>query len=400
MGGRRAMKQGSREAGASSKRKGPRDTRRRRGETASDAELRALSAHLASLGSPGLRMLGMAEDGNCLFRCFAEAVFHDANYHGTCRGHCCDVLESCEEEYRFFLDEDVDGTYKDYVRNMRRESVWGGQLELLGLCRAYAVTVVLFQKVVSSHKDAPEFVFSHYEIEMDPASSLESPSGTPGVGAATSEDEGPESDHVSGGDGSSEVERDKAGPVAFSSTGSEAISGEAPKPEAEREGGDQKQGARKTNRCGLVERRREVGRQRHIAKCRQSCAGGCVLLAYVGDEHYNLVKLPEGGEQSRTPAATLPPLSAVRRAHLLDASSRAESGTCSTAAHTHSPRGITLSATPPGGSSCEGARTPAEGDADFEEFVLLLEDSLPDIGAPKAATLADRKGLLELFQKC
>ena len=78
--------------------------RKRRGETASEAERKALASYLTERD---MQMVEVAEDGNCLFRSFATQIYGRPDYHPVTRRHCGEVLASRKEEYALFLDEDV-----------------------------------------------------------------------------------------------------------------------------------------------------------------------------------------------------------------------------------------------------------------------------------------------------
>jgi len=86
----------------------------------------------------------MADDGNCLFRAISDQLYYDyGNRHDEVRSEVCDYLEAREAEFKDFLvldetedDEDA-ADFASYVRAMRLDGEWGGNLELVVAARLY-----------------------------------------------------------------------------------------------------------------------------------------------------------------------------------------------------------------------------------------------------------------------
>ena len=57
------------------------------------------------------------------------------------RSEVCDYLEAFEEDFKFFLvldDEDEDASdFESYVKSMREDGEWGGNLEQVVAARLY-----------------------------------------------------------------------------------------------------------------------------------------------------------------------------------------------------------------------------------------------------------------------
>ena len=87
-------------------------------------------------------MIDMAADGNCLFRALSDQLFYDyGNDHDLVRSEVCDYLEAFEEDFKLFLvldDEDEDASdFESYVKSMREDGEWGGNLEQVVAARLY-----------------------------------------------------------------------------------------------------------------------------------------------------------------------------------------------------------------------------------------------------------------------
>ena len=87
----------------------------------------------------------MHADGNCLFRSLSDQLFNDyGNQHDTVRAEVCDFLEEHEDEFAVFLildddedDEEDAADFESYIKGMREDGEWGGNLELVAAARLY-----------------------------------------------------------------------------------------------------------------------------------------------------------------------------------------------------------------------------------------------------------------------
>ena len=87
-------------------------------------------------------IIEMAADGNCLFRSLSHQLYVDyGKRHADVRKEICDFLEAHEDEFSIFLlldgdDEDV-CNFEKYVKEMRTDGVWGGDVEIACAARLY-----------------------------------------------------------------------------------------------------------------------------------------------------------------------------------------------------------------------------------------------------------------------
>jgi hypothetical protein len=93
----------------------------------------------------------MTGDGNCLFRSLSDQLYYDyGNRHEQTRQDICDYIEFMEEEFSVFLvldenEEDEDAAnFEEYVRTMRSDGEWGGNLELVAAARLYGRNIKVF----------------------------------------------------------------------------------------------------------------------------------------------------------------------------------------------------------------------------------------------------------------
>ena len=89
-----------------------------------------------------LKVNEMDGDGNCLFRAIADQLDGDENYHALYRADAVASIKERQEEYKFFLDEDEE-SIDDYCRDMAKDSVWGGQLEINALATRIGFNVIV-----------------------------------------------------------------------------------------------------------------------------------------------------------------------------------------------------------------------------------------------------------------
>ena len=80
------------------------------------------------LAQYGLRLKEMVGDGNCLFRSIADQLEGNEKLHRKYRQEAVDYLEQNKEHYAPFIEDDE--TIDQYIADMSRDGVWGGQLEI------------------------------------------------------------------------------------------------------------------------------------------------------------------------------------------------------------------------------------------------------------------------------
>lgn len=112
--------------------------------------LRETEAIVAQLTPLELRIHDIPPDGHCLYAAFANQLAHvgDAAAHdvGSLRAAAADHLLARRAEYMPFLEEvEFDETKYDlYCERLRKEAVWGGQVELRALSTVLQRRVEVF----------------------------------------------------------------------------------------------------------------------------------------------------------------------------------------------------------------------------------------------------------------
>ncbi|KAI9282157.1 hypothetical protein BY458DRAFT_552385 [Sporodiniella umbellata] len=91
----------------------------------------------------GLQTKDIAGDGNCLFRSLADQYFGHDNQHMVIRQKVCDYLEENEETYQFFVEDDL--SFEDYLKNMRCDGTYGGNMVLVAFAKSYEVDIKVYQ---------------------------------------------------------------------------------------------------------------------------------------------------------------------------------------------------------------------------------------------------------------
>ena len=97
-------------------------------------------------------VLEMDPDGNCLFSSISDQLYYDyGRAHADVRHEICDYLEGHESFFSLFLDLDDEETkgedasdFADYVKTMRQDGEWGGNLELVAAARLYRRRIRVF----------------------------------------------------------------------------------------------------------------------------------------------------------------------------------------------------------------------------------------------------------------
>ena len=95
----------------------------------------------------------MGTDGNCMFRALSDQLKGTEIYHVDYRTECADYIEENQELYKFFIEDDED--IDDYIKWIRKDARWGGQLEMNALAQIHNFNVVVHQ--VDNPSMAQEF---------------------------------------------------------------------------------------------------------------------------------------------------------------------------------------------------------------------------------------------------
>lgn len=85
----------------------------------------------------------MAADGNCLFRAVADQLEGDEAMHDVYRAEACEYILENKDMYVPFIEDDE--TIEQYVDDMCKSGIWGGQLEMNALANVYEFNVIIHQ---------------------------------------------------------------------------------------------------------------------------------------------------------------------------------------------------------------------------------------------------------------
>ena len=77
----------------------------------------------AALEELGVRVVGVAGDGNCMFRSIADQIEGNANSHRRYRAAVVDFIRRHREEFEPFMEDDE--KFDDYVARMDTDAEWG-----------------------------------------------------------------------------------------------------------------------------------------------------------------------------------------------------------------------------------------------------------------------------------
>lgn len=108
-------------------------------------ELYSLDMHKfqKQLAPSYLKVMKIRGDGNCLFRSVADQLVGDQEMHRTYRQEAIDYILENQNTYFAFINEDQ--TLESYCKNMNRDSVWGGEIELNALAHRFQFNVMIHQ---------------------------------------------------------------------------------------------------------------------------------------------------------------------------------------------------------------------------------------------------------------
>jgi len=112
---------------------------------------------LETSGSGRYAIVDMSADGNCLFRALSDQLFRDhGNLHFDVRTAVCGFIQAHEDDFSVFLvladsddedqkEEDEDAAdFESYVKAMREDGEWGGNVELMAAARLYERNIQIF----------------------------------------------------------------------------------------------------------------------------------------------------------------------------------------------------------------------------------------------------------------
>ena len=96
----------------------------------------------------------MGSDGNCLFRAIADQLEGNEKLHRKYRQEAVDYIQQNKDLYAPFIEDDE--TIDQYLQDIERDGVWGGQLELTVLSLIYKFNYIVHQV------DNPIMAFSNF----------------------------------------------------------------------------------------------------------------------------------------------------------------------------------------------------------------------------------------------
>ncbi|KAI8799506.1 hypothetical protein BJ742DRAFT_845581, partial [Cladochytrium replicatum] len=95
-----------------------------------------------SLKELGLKCKEIAGDGNCLFRSLADQVNGSDRTHFELRQNIVKYISENRHDYEPFI---TDETFEKYCNRMKKDSVFGGNVELVAFARMQKMNVVVHQ---------------------------------------------------------------------------------------------------------------------------------------------------------------------------------------------------------------------------------------------------------------
>lgn len=85
----------------------------------------------------------MDSDGNCLFRSVADQLNGDESMHAIYRAEAVQYILDNKEMYTPFIEDDE--TIEQYCNDMRKDGIWGGQLEMNAMAYCFNFNVIIHQ---------------------------------------------------------------------------------------------------------------------------------------------------------------------------------------------------------------------------------------------------------------
>ena len=93
------------------------------------------------LAQYGLRLKEIGGDGNCLFRAIADQLEGNEKVHRKYRADAIEYIEANKNDFIPFIEDDE--TIDQYLDEMRKDGVWGGQLEIQALSMMYKFNIIV-----------------------------------------------------------------------------------------------------------------------------------------------------------------------------------------------------------------------------------------------------------------
>jgi len=92
----------------------------------------------------GFEVMTITGDGNCLFRAVAKMIYGDQEAHELVRSECCDFMIRHQPNFEPFITDDE--PFAQYIDDLRRPAVWGGETEIAALSTLYQRDIWIYHE--------------------------------------------------------------------------------------------------------------------------------------------------------------------------------------------------------------------------------------------------------------
>jgi len=96
----------------------------------------------------GLVVKQMEADGNCLFRAMSYFIEGDQDNYEKYRKQTCQHFAKNQKDYLHLFEKKSE--FEDYVRRMKQDRMWGGEMEMVALSKIYKCKFIIHS--TGSHK--------------------------------------------------------------------------------------------------------------------------------------------------------------------------------------------------------------------------------------------------------
>eukprot|EP00871_Galdieria_phlegrea_P005731 jgi/Galph1/645/GphlegSOOS_G5308.1 len=87
----------------------------------------------------GLDIRSVKDDGNCLFRAAADQIVGSERFYVQLREQVCDYIALHEDYFKDFVEDNQ--TLEEYLKEMRKDGTWAGNMELQAISLLYGVNI-------------------------------------------------------------------------------------------------------------------------------------------------------------------------------------------------------------------------------------------------------------------
>ena len=86
------------------------------------------------------RIISTKQDGNCLFRCFAFALYHNTNLHENMRKLAIAQIKKNQNFFKDFVED-----FDEYIARKAKTGTWGDHIEIVALHQALQIPVFIYE---------------------------------------------------------------------------------------------------------------------------------------------------------------------------------------------------------------------------------------------------------------